>query len=114
MTQTACHADLMRFWGLLARGFCMGRPLLETLRSIRGSVAPTPMAAAVARLGDDVEQGASLSEAMRNQPDVFTTAHVNLVDGGERLGILDKVLLLVLEQTWRCPACGGLRSPGIE
>lgn len=114
MTETACHPDLQRFWELLAGGWCAGQPLLAMLRSIQEALPPEPMGKAVGLLADEVAQGHILSVAMKNQPSVFSKAHVSLVEGGELLGIVDRVLLLILEFGWRCPGCDNLQFPSVN
>ena len=110
MTEIQCHPDGRRFWQLLAEGCCGGQPLGPLLRSIQEALPPEPMGKVVDALADDIiNQGKTLAEAMKNQPSVFTRAHVALVEGGELLGIVDRVLLLIMEATWRCPTCGSLQ-----
>ena len=109
MADTSCHANVQRFWRLLAEGFCGGQPLLSTLRSIQESLPPEPMGEVASALADDVGRGALLSQAMKNQSPIFSAAHISLVEGGELLGIVDRVLLLILECTWKCPTCGNLQ-----
>jgi type II secretory pathway component PulF len=69
------------------------------------------MGAVAARLADDLEAGRSLSDAMRAQKGAFSKAEVCLVEGGERAGILDRVLVLIAEAVWRCPECGCWQAP---
>ena len=114
MTNPSCHPDLRRFWELLAEGSCAGQPLLPTLRSIEKALPPAPMGKVAGLLADAVSQGIILSVAMRNQPSVFSKAHVSLVEGGELLGISDRVFLLILEFVWRCPACANIQFPGVN
>ncbi|MBI5094237.1 MAG: type II secretion system F family protein [Candidatus Hydrogenedentes bacterium] len=112
MTDTQCHPDLQRFWQLLAEGWCAGQPLLTALRSIQKTLPLEPMGRVVGLLADEIEQGHSLSAAMKTHPSVFGKAHICLIEGGELLGIVDRVLLLILEFTWRCSTCGNLQLPG--
>ena len=112
MQNAKCHPDMQRFWQLLAEGYCTGQQQLTTLRLIQKELSPEPMGIAAAALEQDVAEGRMLSEAMNNQPSVFSRAHVSLVEGGERLGIVDRIVLLILEQTWKCPTCGNLQFPG--
>jgi type II secretory pathway component PulF len=109
MSDGLCHEDVRRFWQLLAEGICSGQTLLGTLRSTQELLPPEPMGRVVAALADDVNQGATLSQAMKSQTRVFSAAHLHLVEGGELLGRLDRMLLLILEFTWTCPTCGNLQ-----
>jgi len=112
--ETSCHPDMLRFWQRLTEGWCAGQPLLLTLRVIQEELPPEPLGTVVCAMADDVEQGACLSAVVKRQPSVFTQAHVSLIEGGELLGIVDRVLLLILEATWRCPSCGNLQFPSIR
>ena len=111
MKQSECHPDMKRFWEMLAAGLCGRQQLLETLESIGQALPPEPMGNSVSTLARDVRAGQMLSEGMRNQPRIFSPAHVCLMQGGEYLGIMDRAVLLILEYTWRCPTCGGLQFP---
>ena len=102
---------MLRFWELLAEGVTAGRQLLGVLYSIQENLPPEPMGNVAGALAADVERGDALSQAMRNQPSVFTKAHVCLVEGGEYVGRLDRLLLLIVELTRDCPTCGNLKFP---
>ena len=102
---------MQRFWELLAEGVNSGLPLLALLRSIGQTLPPEPMGNVAAALADDVEHGLRLSAAMRNQPGIFSKAHVCFVDGGERVGRIGRLLSLIVELTRDCPTCGNLRFP---
>lgn len=108
---TGCHPDMVVFWRLMAEGVCSGQPLLALLYSVGRELPPEPMGKVVAALAKDVEEGKTLSEAMAAVPSVFSKAHVCLVEAGEYLGRLDRILVLILEFTWRCPTCGHLQFP---
>lgn len=108
---TGCHPDMVLFWRLMAEGVCSGRPLLSLLYSVGRELPPEPMGNAVAALAKHVDEGKTLSEAMAAIPSVFSKAHVCLVEAGEYLGRLDRLLVLILEFTWACPACGHLQFP---
>ena len=96
---------------MLAHGLCSGQNLLGVLRDIEKALPPNPMGKAASALASDIDAGRSLSQAMKALPDVFSQAHVSLIEGGERLGVIDRVTLLILEFTWRRPTCGNLRLP---
>lgn len=110
-TGDSCHPDMLRFWELLTEGVVAGRQLLAVLCSIQQALPSEPMGNAAASLADDVQRGMRLSDAMRNQPSIFTKAHVCFVQCGEYVGQLDRLLLLLLELTRECPTCGNLKFP---
>ncbi len=111
MGNSTCHPDMLRFWQLMAEGSAAGQQLGGLLKSISEQLPDEPMGNAVAALDLDVARGVMLSQAMKNQPAIFTKAHVCLVEGGELVGRLDLLLSVIVELTQSCPACGGLKFP---
>ena len=59
----------------------------------------------------DVEQGASLSEAMAKHPKVFNDLYIAMVKSGETGGVLDDVLLRLADDSRRRSTCAGRSSP---
>lgn len=106
--QDACDDDLGTFWEILAKGCCRGINLADMLAQARDSLNEGIVRQAVEAVALQVSEGTALSTAMATQPDVFSRAHVALVEGGERIGMMDKSFLLILEATWRCPTCSNL------
>jgi len=102
--QSDCQ-PLARFWQMLTKEICAGHPLGSTLESIAVELDGTHLRGVVRELTAGVRAGQPLSQAMRQRPEVFRQHVTLLVDGGERAGILDRVLLLILEHVWRCPEC---------
>ncbi|MFW6359225.1 MAG: type II secretion system F family protein, partial [Chroococcales cyanobacterium] len=47
---------------------------------------------ALLAISADVQQGSSLSDAMRKHPDCFDTLYVSMIEAGETGGVLDQVL----------------------
>ena len=72
---------------------------------------PEPMGVVAGALAQAVGAGCTLSQALRNQPRVFPRALVSLIEGGEGLGLVDRVVLLILETAWRCPSCRNVQFP---
>jgi len=93
---------------------CAGQPLLQALRAVEGEFHPQPLHAVVRALADDVENGLTLSAAMKRHPQTFSRGAICLVEGGECAGILDRVLVLIVEYVWRCPDCACWNRPGGE
>ena len=106
-----CCTELLGFWTHLARHICSGRQLGETLRAYETEAPEGRVAEATRALRVDVEGGMALSDAMKRQPDMFAKHVTCLVEGGERAGVLDRVLPLILELAWRCPTCILRTSP---
>ena len=69
-----------------------GLPLVQCLE-ILGSQEPNAnFGQIITKVKSDVEQGASLAEAMGKQPKAFDNLYVNMIAAGEAGGILDVIL----------------------
>jgi type IV pilus assembly protein PilC len=69
-----------------------GLPILRSLRILEQQQKPGPMRMAVRMVADDVEGGATLSEAMARHPKAFDRLYTNMVRAGELGGVLDVIL----------------------
>ena len=69
-----------------------GVPLLEGLSDVRDSVANPSLRATLGVIIQDIEQGSTLSTAMRQHPKVFDDVFVALMEAGEFSGELGHVL----------------------
>ncbi|MGI9297475.1 MAG: type II secretion system F family protein [Gammaproteobacteria bacterium] len=69
-----------------------GVPLLEGLSDVRDSVANPALRNTIGVIIQDIEQGTTLSQAMRQHPKVFDEVFTSLVEAGEFSGELDSVL----------------------
>lgn len=81
-------ASLMRELSTLLSA---GIPLLESLKSV-GSQQRGAMRTAIALLQERVASGNSLAEAMADQPEIFESLCVHMVEVGENAGTLESVL----------------------
>lgn len=72
-----------------------GLSLLRTLSILADQTESPALAKILARVRDDVEQGTSLSEAMRKHPKDFPPIMINMVRAGETGGFLDDALTTV-------------------
>ena len=70
-----------------------GLPILRSLRILYSQQKPGVLKNALSDIIDDVEAGATLSEAMAKHPKCFTRLYVNIVRAGEAGGVLDRILL---------------------
>lgn len=84
--------DLAQFCFYVEQLVSGGVPLLEGLADVRDSVSNPALRQTVTVIIQDIEQGATLSQAMRNHPRVFDSVFCSLVEAGEFSGGLDKVL----------------------
>lgn len=103
---TYCTQDQKgAFWTSLARRICAGQQLLSSLEGIRDEMSDSSIAPVVDDLAARVKSGEALFEAMKHHTDIFGTHTICFVEGGERAGILDRALMLIVEAAWRCPKC---------
>ena len=92
------------FWSGLAQCRCEGMAATQALRTVEREAKTEGLRLLARGLADDLELGASLSEAMERRPDVFGEGEVSLVRGGELLGVFGPVLMLMVETAWRRPS----------
>ncbi len=69
-----------------------GVPILESLRALGEHMKPGVLKESLDQVKAEVEEGRSLSEAMRRRPTVFPKLYVNLVQAAETGGNLDTIL----------------------
>jgi type IV pilus assembly protein PilC len=69
-----------------------GLPIVRSLRILEGQLRPGAMKGIAGAVAEDVEGGASLSEAIAKHPGAFDNLFVQMVRAGEVGGMLDKVL----------------------
>jgi type IV pilus assembly protein PilC len=69
-----------------------GLPILRSLRILEQQQKPGQMRLAIRYVSDDVEGGATLSEAMARQGKAFDRLYTNMVRAGEAGGVLDAIL----------------------
>lgn len=74
-----------------------GLPILRSLRILEEQQKPGPLRVALRLVGDDVEGGTTLSEAMARQPKAFDSLYTNMIEAGELGGVLDVVLQKLAE-----------------
>ncbi len=69
-----------------------GLPILRSLRILEQQQRPGLLKAVIRGVADEVEGGATLSEAMGRHPKAFNRLYVNMVAAGETGGVLDVIL----------------------
>ncbi len=74
-----------------------GLPILRSLRILEQQERPGLLKAIVRGVADEVEGGATLSEAMAKFPKAFDRLYVNMVAAGETGGVLDVILQRLAE-----------------
>ena len=84
--------ELAQFCFYVERLVTGGVPLLEGLSDVRDSVTNPTLRNTVGLLITDIEQGVTLSQALKQYPKIFDEIFVALVEAGEQSGELDTVL----------------------
>ncbi|MCP4710370.1 MAG: type II secretion system F family protein, partial [Planctomycetes bacterium] len=69
-----------------------GLPILRSLRILEQQQKPGTLKAVLRAVSDDVEGGATLSEAMAKYPRAFNPLFTNMIAAGEAGGVLDLIL----------------------
>lgn len=73
--------------------------IVEALASLEEQVENDYLRVVLSELKRDVNEGASMANALKKHPKVFNNVYVNMVDAGEESGTLDIVLLRLAEFT---------------
>lgn len=84
--------DLILFTRQLETMLDSGLPLLSALTILHQQSTHPRLRAAIDRVRADVEQGSTLTEAMRRHPRVFPPLYANLIHAGEEGGLIVPML----------------------
>jgi len=93
--------ELATFWRQLALLIDVGVPLLKALYQVAERTSHLCLRQVIQRVAADIEIGNSLSEALAQHPQVFSTLTVQVLQVAERGGVLDDALRLVAEELER-------------
>ena len=93
--------ELAVFWRQLALLIEVGMPLLKALYQVAERTSHKPLRRVIQRVAADIEAGNSLSEALAQHPQAFSTLTVQVLQVAERGGVLDDSLRLVAEELER-------------
>jgi len=74
-----------------------GLPILRSLRILEGQAKPGALKNALIDVTEEIEAGATLSEAMAKSPKVFNRLYVNMIKAGEASGALEIILQRLAE-----------------
>ncbi len=81
-----------------------GLPVLRSLRILENQARPGPLKNALIDVCDEIESGATLSEAMAKAPKAFDRLYINMVKAGEAGGALEVILQRLAEFKERAEA----------
>ena len=85
--------DLVVFTRQLATMIDAGLPLVKSLEVLSSQQSNTKFKDIISQVKEEVEGGATFSDALAKHPKVFNSLYVNLARAGETGGVLDVVLL---------------------
>jgi type IV pilus assembly protein PilC len=74
-----------------------GLPIVRSVRILENQLRPGVLKNALMDVSDDIEGGATFSEALAKHPKVFDRLYVNMVKAGEAGGVLDVILQRLAE-----------------
>jgi type IV pilus assembly protein PilC len=74
-----------------------GLPILRSLQILEQQQKPGLLKAIIGGVGDEVEGGGTLSDAMAKFPKAFDKLYVNMINAGEAGGVLDLILARLAE-----------------
>ena len=92
LTSGVAAVDLVVFTRQFATMISSGLPLVQCLDTLGRQTPNKRLGEIVMQVKADVEAGASFTEALRKQPQVFGDFYVNMVEAGEAGGVLDTIL----------------------
>jgi type IV pilus assembly protein PilC len=69
-----------------------GLPIVRSIKILESQMKPSTLKNTLIDVADDIEGGATLSEAMGKHPRAFDRLYVNMVKAGETGGVLDTIL----------------------
>ena len=81
-----------------------GLPILRSLRILEGQQKPGRLKFCLMDVCDEIEAGATLSEAMAKSPKAFDRLYVNMIKAGEAGGALELILQRLAEFSERAEA----------
>ena len=90
--------DLSLFSRQLAAMLNSGIPLTRSLNTLSKQVTNRVLSEALEKISRDVEEGSSLSEALKAYPNIFSVLYVDMVSAGEAGGTLEVTLTRLSNQ----------------
>ncbi len=91
--------DVAAMTGQLSTLIGAGIPLVESLAALIEQVENPKLESVLRDIREKVNQGATLADAMRDHPTVFTPLYTNMVGAGEASGALEIVLRRLTDYT---------------
>lgn len=73
-------------------------PVVESLKIISKQLTNPKLKKVIAKIGDEVDSGGTLSSSLGNYPKIFSNFYVNVVKSGEQSGKLDESLNYIADE----------------
>ncbi|MEZ4384004.1 MAG: type II secretion system inner membrane protein GspF [Nannocystaceae bacterium] len=89
------QSDVARITQLLGTLLCAGITLPEALSALTEQVESQRFKGILSDIGNKVNEGSALADALAKYPDVFRPLYINMVRAGEASGSLETVLLRI-------------------
>ncbi len=105
------RGDLLAFTFHIQQLLAAGVPLLQALDDLRNSATSAPLKTAIEALRESIDAGLCLSDACRQQPEVFDALYCSLIEIGETSGRLSELFGELAELLkWQDETAAGLRK----
>jgi len=84
--------EVEHFTSQLATLLNTGVPLLASLEALKVQAESEAMRLIITEVHQDLSKGSSLSNALRKHPKIFGVMYINMIEAGEKAGVMDPVL----------------------
>jgi len=84
--------EVEHFTSQLATLLNTGVPLLASLEALKVQAELEAMRLIITEVHQDLSKGSSLSNALRKHPKIFGVMYINMIEAGEKAGVMDPVL----------------------
>lgn len=91
--------EIVVFFRLLATMLNAGVSLVKSLKVLQQQTSSGKLKKILQKVTNNIENGQSLSDSMRDFPDTFNGAQIGMINSGEASGKLNQILLQLAEQT---------------
>ena len=85
--------DMSAFTRQFATMISAGLPIMQCLQTLQEQTSRERFKEIIGQVGDSVQSGKTLAEALGQHPKVFNALYVHMVEAGEMGGMLDAILL---------------------
>jgi type IV pilus assembly protein PilC len=93
LRQKVRSGDLSTFTRQFATMIGAGLPIMQCLQTLQEQITRERFREIIGQVGDSVQSGKTLAEALSQHPKVFSALYVHMVEAGEMGGMLDVILV---------------------